>query len=157
MTEETDIERVRPMAVLDEMAPFLVPVGSAFKEMSRRFERETGAAAPKWLVLTLLSQSDGISQGEASREFDLDPSRLTRLGGALEKEGLIDRERDPKDNRVVRMYLTAKGREKLEEIPAFSEGFRRRVGSVLNRDEQRELRRMLGLLADAMRVSEVGT
>jgi DNA-binding MarR family transcriptional regulator len=87
---------------------------------------------------------------------DLDPSRLTRLGGALEKEGLVRRERDPKDNRVMRMYLTAKGREKLKEIPAFSEGFRRRVDSVLNREEQRDLRSMLILLADAMRESEEG-
>ena len=49
------------------------------------------------------------------------------------------------------MYLTAKGREKLEETPTFSKGFRRRLDSVLGQEEQRELRRMLGLLAEAMK------
>ena len=69
----------------------------------------------------------------------------------MESDGLIRRERDPEDNRVVRMYLTDEGRTKLREMPRLKEEFRRRIGGALSEEEVAELRRMLGVLAEAMR------
>ena len=106
---------------------------------------------PKWLALAILAREDGLSQGEASRRCRLDPSRVTRLSQALEEEGLIRRERDAEDNRVVRMYLTEEGRRKEGELPRLRERFRQRINSVLSDEEVDELRRMLGLLAESMK------
>jgi DNA-binding MarR family transcriptional regulator len=64
---------------------------------------------------------------------------------------LIRRERDPEDNRVVRMYLTDAGRRELRELPRLKRQFRRRIGGVLSEGEVGELRRMLDLLAAAMK------
>lgn len=144
-------ERDRLEEVLEEVNPLMAPLGKAFRRMAGVFERETGTGAPRWLALAVLARRDGISQGEVSQAFELDPSRVTRVGQALEGEGLIRRERDPEDNRVVRMYLTDEGREKLREMPRLKEEFRRRIGGVLSDDEVGELRRMLGLLAGAMK------
>ena len=52
---------------------------------------------------------------------------------------------------MVRMYLTEDGREVLLKLPDINEELRRRVHSVLDEDEVEELRRMLGLLAEAMK------
>ena len=111
----------------------------------------TAVSAPKWFVLVVLRKRDGISQGEVSQLFEVDPSRVTRIAQALESDGLVRRERDPDDNRVVRMYLTEEGRRRLRRLPALNRGLEERIRSVFSEDEHEELRRMLGLLAEAMK------
>jgi DNA-binding MarR family transcriptional regulator len=81
----------------------------------------------------------------------MDPSKVTRTAQALENDGLIRRERDPADNRVMRMYLTDEGKEQLRRLPEINDQINRRVHSVLSEEEFEELRRMLGLLAEAMK------
>jgi MarR family transcriptional regulator, organic hydroperoxide resistance regulator len=129
--------------------PLLASLGFAFWKMKGAFERETGVSAGTWFTLALLIREDGMSQGELSQRFDIDPSRVTRLAKRLEKEGLLRKERDRGDKRVVRMYLTDKGRGLFEDLSDRRERFDRRVGAVLSSEELWELRRMLGRLAEA--------
>ena len=123
----------------------------AFKRMISTIERESGVGGMKWFLLTVLSGRDGLSQGEFVAEFEMDASRVTRTAQSLESDGFIRRERDAGDNRVMRMYLTEAGRERLEKLPEINAELRRRVGSVLTEEEFGELRRMLALLAGAMK------
>ena len=51
----------------------------------------------------------------------------------------------------MRMYLTEKGRETLRHLPGLSEELERRIRGVISDDELEELRRMLILLAGAMK------
>jgi MarR family transcriptional regulator, organic hydroperoxide resistance regulator len=129
----------------------LVPVGLAFRSMLRAFDRDTGVSAPRWFILSMLAEEDGLSQGEVCRRFDLDPSRVTRLAQGLANDRLIRRERDPEDNRVVRMYLTDEGHELVSGFPERLVAFERRVRRAMSDDELRELRRLLGSLTDAMK------
>lgn len=153
MVEEVKRDRLVEAAEdLDPgLAPVLVPLGLAFKRMVRIVERETGVSARQWFALSMLGEEEGISQGEMCQRFGLDPSRLTRVAQALEREGMIRRERDPEDNRVVRMYLTGAGREKLRHLPGLGEELGRRIHGALSDEELKELRRMLTLLARAMK------
>lgn len=123
----------------------------AFKRMISTIERESGIGGMKWFLLTVLNGRDGLSQGAFVAEFEMDASRVTRTAQSLESDGFIRRERDEQDNRVVRMYLTDVGREQLEKLPEINGELRRRVHSVLTEDEFGELRRMLALLAGAMK------
>ena len=136
---------------VEEVNPVLAPLALAFKRMVAAIERETGVSGLRWFILTRLAREDGQSQGEIGRYYEMDPSRVTRTAQAMENEGLIRRERDPEDNRVVRMYLTGEGRRLLEKRPALNEYLRSRVHAVLSEEELRELRRMLGALAEAMK------
>ena len=127
----------------------LAPLGFAFWRMKGAFEREMGVSAGTWFTLALLAREDGMSQGELSQRFDVDPSRVTRLAKRLERGGLLRRERDRRDNRVLRMYLTGKGRGLIESLSNRRESFDHRVSSVLSPEELKELRRMLGVLAES--------
>jgi DNA-binding MarR family transcriptional regulator len=142
---------LRREEVVRESIPVLAPLGVAFKRMMAMVERETGLSAPKWFVLVVLSKRDGTSQGEVSQLFEVDPSRVTRIGQALESDGLVRRDRDPEDNRVVRMYLTDEGRRRLRRLPALNRRIEERIRSVFSEEEHEELKRMLGLLAEAMK------
>ena len=137
--------------VLQGVHPVLPSLALAFKRLVTTIERESGVGGMKWFLLTVLGRRDGLSQGEFTQEYEMDPSRVTRTAQSLEADGLIRRERDPEDNRVMRMYLTEKGSGVLDRLPEINEQLRRRVHSVLSEEEFEELRRMLGLLAEAMK------
>ena len=137
--------------VLQGVHPVLPSLALAFKRLVTTIERESGVGGMKWFLLTVLGRRDGLSQGEFTQEYEMDPSRVTRTAQSLESDGLIRRERDPEDNRVMRMYLTEKGSGVLDRLPEINEQLRRRVHSVLSEEEFEELRRMLGLLAEAMK------
>ena len=131
--------------------PIMAPLGLAFKRTIQTVERETGIAGMKWILLKMLDRSDGISQGEVCQEYEVDPSRVTRTAQAMEREGLILRERDPEDNRVVLLYLTDEGRELLAKAPQVDEELYRRVRAVMSEEEFEELRRLLVLMAGTMK------
>ncbi|HEY6582983.1 MAG TPA: MarR family transcriptional regulator [Rubrobacter sp.] len=145
------VEGQKKAEVLRGVHPVLPSLALAFKRMVATIERESGVGGMKWFLLTVLGRGDGLSQGEFTQEYEMDPSRVTRTAQSLEADGLIRRERDPEDNRVMRMYLTEGGSEVLDRLPEINDQLRRRVHSVLSEEEFEELRRMLGLLAEAMK------
>src|SRR5215208_6555792 len=145
------VEGQRRVEVLQGVHPVLPSLALAFKRMVATIERESGVGGTLRIMLTVLGRRDGLSQGEFTQEYEMDPSRVTRTAQSLEGDGLIRRERDVEDNRVMRMYLTEEGRGVLRGVPEINEQLRRRVHSVLSEEEFEELRRMLGLLAEAMK------
>jgi MarR family transcriptional regulator, organic hydroperoxide resistance regulator len=130
----------------------LMPLlGLAFWRMKHAFEREVGLSTATWFLLSTLIEEDGISQGEVSHRFEVDPSRITRLAQRLEKEGLLRRKRDPEDNRVVRMHATEEGRRLVESRQERREGFEEGIRRELGQEELAEFRRVLGVVARLMK------
>jgi len=62
-------------------------------------------------ALLILFLHDGLTMGELSAEIYLAESAATRLVDRLVKMNLVKRMGDDKDRRVVRVYLTAYGRQ----------------------------------------------
>ncbi len=145
------VEGHKKVEVSTGVHPVLPSLALAFKRLVATIERESGVGGMKWFLLTVLGRRNGLSQGEFTQEYEMDPSRVTRTAQSLEGDGLIRRERDEEDNRVMRMYLTEDGLEALEKLPEINAQLRRRVHSVLSEEEFDELRRMLRLLAEAMK------
>src|ERR671920_2494589 len=116
-------------------------LGLAFWRMKHAFEREVGLSAATWFLLSMLIEEDGISQGEVSHRFEVDPSRITRLAQRLQDEGLLRRKRDPEDNRVVRLYITEEGRLLIEDCQERRERFESRFRREFSSEELAELRR----------------
>jgi len=131
--------------------PLMPLLGLAFWRMKRAFEREVGLSAATWFLLTMLINEDGISQGEVSHRFEVDPSRITRLAQRLEGEGLLRRERDPEDNRMVRLHATEEGRLLIESRQRRHEGFEDRARRGFSPEELAEFRRALGVVARLMK------
>lgn len=70
---------------------------------------EIGLTYPQYLVMTVLWAEDGQTVGAIGRQVLLDSSTLTPLLKRLETQGLVARSRDAKDERQVRITLTAAG------------------------------------------------
>jgi DNA-binding MarR family transcriptional regulator len=130
----------------------LMPLlGLAFWRTKHAFEREVGLSAATWFLLSMVIEADGISQGEVSHRFEVDPSRITRLAQRLEGEGLLSRKRDPEDNRVVRLYASEEGRSLIEDFRERREGFEDRFRREFSPEELAQLRRTLGAVSRLMK------
>jgi DNA-binding MarR family transcriptional regulator len=151
LEERSSEETARRSAEVQDISDSLLPsLGLAFWRMKHAFEREVGLSAATWFLLSMLIEEDGISQGEVSHRFEVDPSRITRLAQRLQDEGLLRRERDPEDNRVVRLYASEEGRLLIESSQERRERFESRFQREFTSEELAEFRRALGVVARLM-------
>ncbi|MCZ8534863.1 MarR family winged helix-turn-helix transcriptional regulator [Psychrobacillus psychrodurans] len=65
-------------------------------------------------LLARLWAGDGITQMQLCDHLKCEPPTVTNMVKSLEQNGFIMRKRDARDGRVMRIYLTDKGKE-LEE------------------------------------------
>ena len=81
---------------------------------------QLGLTYPQYLVMLVLWEQDGILVKDIGARLFLDSGTLTPLLKRLENNGLVTRNRDPQDERQVRIMLSADGRAlriKAQEIP----------------------------------------
>lgn len=74
---------------------------------------------PQYLVLLVLWEEDGARVSRISERLHLDSATLTPLLKRLESRGVLERRRSTVDERVVEIFLTAKGkrlRQKAETV-----------------------------------------
>ena len=90
---------------------------SAAIHLLRRLRREDarwGLSAPRLSALSVLVfGSRALTLGELAAREQVKPPTMTRLVSALEAQGLVTRDTDPDDGRVIRVRATAKGRSLL--------------------------------------------
>lgn len=90
----------------------------------RRQDPSSGISAPQLSALSVIVYGGPLTLGELATAEQVRPPTITRLVSTLEGEGLVVRERDPDDRRVVRVRATSRGAQVLKE------GRQRRVASL---------------------------
>ena len=63
-----------------------------------------------------LHQNSGMSQRELAKKMKLTPPTITSGIKKMEKQGLIERRSDEQDQRIMRLYLTEKAENCLEQV-----------------------------------------
>jgi DNA-binding MarR family transcriptional regulator len=75
---------------------------------------------------------------------------LTGLVDRAERDGVVQRRADPRDRRLSRVFLTAKGQRLITQILPLHADHVGELLAPLDSSERRELRRLLGKLRDAL-------
>ncbi len=88
----------------------LMHVGKLLDDQVRTAMADIGIHRGQSHALQLLRQRDGVSQTALTRRMNVAPPTVTGILKRLEAEGLVSRQRQSDDQRVVRVYLTDKGR-----------------------------------------------
>jgi len=85
---------------------------------TRLTERNTlGDITPsQFAVLESLYHLGSMTQGEVSTKVLKSGSNMTTVIDNLERDGLVRRERDAKDRRVIHIHLTEAGTSKLDAV-----------------------------------------
>jgi MarR family 2-MHQ and catechol resistance regulon transcriptional repressor len=93
----------------------------------------------QFAVLEALHHLGPLTQGEISTKVLKSGSNMTTVIDNLERDGLVRRERDAKDRRVIHVHLTEEGQAKIETVlPRHVEALVEEL-SVLSPKEQETL------------------
>ncbi|MBI2360039.1 MAG: MarR family transcriptional regulator [Deltaproteobacteria bacterium] len=105
---------------------------------------------PQFYVLATIGYAGGLPFSEIGEKMMVTVSNLTGIVDRLEEKGLVVRDRDVRDRRVVRVRLTEKGTKLYRTTIPFFEKSIAEFFSPLSKAQQKEL---AALLRKLIRVS----
>lgn len=119
-------------------------VGRAYKPLLDAI----GITYPQYLVLHALWEQDARTIGAIAERLALESSTVTPLVKRLEAAGHVTRQRNPDDERQVRVLLTDSGRALRERCGCLAEEMVARSG--LSLDQLASLNRQVAALRSAL-------
>ncbi len=94
-------------------------------------------------ALAILAEAGSMSQHELGAALEKDRTTMVAIVDELEREGLVDRRRNPEDRRAYALQVTDAGRAWLPRARAVLGAAEDRLLAALDRDEREALREML--------------
>jgi DNA-binding MarR family transcriptional regulator len=86
-----------------------------------------GTTRAQWIVLFRLRDQEGLSQVDLADVLELQPISLVRLLDRLVEHGLVERQHDPRDRRANRLFLTAAGRQLVDDLDSLRDSIAENV------------------------------
>lgn len=126
-------------------------VTRAARELSRAFEEAlvtAGGSTPTWLVLLALSNGPHATQRELAEAVGVRQPTLVHHLDAMERAGLVTRDREPSNRRVQQVRLTEAGERLFLRLRRAASSFDGRLRAGLDDDDDVQLRRLLGQLVE---------
>ena len=100
----------KPLALDDHLCFSLYSANMAVNRIYKPVLDRLGLTYPQYLVLSALAEEDGLTVSAIADRLALESSTVTPLVKRLEAAKLVNRNRNPKDERQVNVRLTDKGR-----------------------------------------------
>jgi MarR family transcriptional regulator for hemolysin len=102
------------------------------------------------LVLELLWEQDGLAPGEIAQRLGVSTPTIVKMASRMQAAGLLSRRRDERDARLVRLWLTDRGRSLREPILAERRALAERATGALTDDERRCLESALAKMVASL-------
>lgn len=98
--------------VIQESPGYLVNTAARLfaKALHVRITRH-GVPIGQWPFLLFLWEEDGLTQKELSRRIQIDDATTVRTIDRMERDGWLQRMRNPHDRREIQIFLTKAGRD----------------------------------------------
>lgn len=99
-------------------------------------------------VLFMLNERNGLSQKEMADNMKIKPATLTVMLKRMEGSQLVERRQDPVDQRVSRVFITEKGRERARKLQGIFDKMEDECFQNITPEELAFLRRMFMQMRD---------
>jgi DNA-binding MarR family transcriptional regulator len=147
----------RPTAVADRRTPtggltsddeLASRLRVAVVRLNRKLRQQAlaGLSPAQASALGTVNRLANPTLGELAAAEQVQPPTVTRLVASLEGAGLVARETDEGDRRVVRVRITAEGRRNLQRIRSLKNAYLNRRLAALDPAEQQLAESMTNLL-----------
>jgi len=126
-------------------------VTRAARDLSRAFEEtlvSAGGSTPTWLVLLALSNGPHATQRELAEAVGVRQPTLVHHLDAMERSGLVTRDRGAGNRRVQLVGLTDAGDRLFLRLRRAASSFDGRLRAGLGEDDVADLRRLLEHLVE---------
>jgi len=112
--------------------------------IGRLVDADEGMHPGQFFCLRVVGGHDGISQRELADELHVAAPSVSRMLQGMERAGLVERRDDERDQRVMRVYVTERGRELEKKFRGVVAGYVKDTIGRLSEADRRELIRLLG-------------
>src|SRR5919199_498948 len=139
----------RPLAQWDAiLAPYNIGyrIKLLSQVLSRTFQERLepfGLTLCHWVVLCCLWEEDGLPTSTISERVQQVGGTLTGVLDRMEERGLVRRERDHRDRRIWRIWLTELGQQLQEELPPIAQDIREQAMQGISKAEQERLSQLV--------------
>ena len=130
-------------------------VAFIIKKRGRDILSDFEITTPQFLALVVLKDKPGITMGELRERLFLACSTATDLIDRMEKNGYLERNRDPEDRRVIRLSITGKGKDIISQVINARRRYVESILAQLTQEEIDQLERSLEKLDALMVAGEV--
>jgi DNA-binding MarR family transcriptional regulator len=136
---------------LDRFLPYLVnKLGARLSnELAAVYQARFGITIPEWRVIAHLAAHKNVSVREIFARVAMDKSKVSRAAARLEALGLVEKQVNGADRRLVALQLTAKGRALFGQIEPLALDYERAALGCLSAAEAELLRGLVGRLLAA--------
>lgn len=101
-------------------------------------------------ALLILQRRGQVTMSELAADMNAPLSTATGIGARLARKGLVERQRDAADRRVIVVQLTPEGAEVAGRVRAYINGLFGRITAVLTPDEVQQLMTLIPKLLTAL-------
>ncbi|MCA0969888.1 MarR family transcriptional regulator [Halobacillus litoralis] len=121
-------------------------IAGIIKQRGRVILNHYPITAPQFVALQWLLEKGDMTIGELSNHIHLACSTTTDLVDRMEKNELVERIRDPKDRRVVRIQVLDKGKKIIHEVIEKRQQYLEEVLTDVPEEDVETLNRLLRVL-----------
>lgn len=136
-----------------------ISVGRACQLMQQTLTRALASLdikPPHLDILINLYRFEAISQQELARKLLVGRSNMSMLLPQMEKRGLLERRPDPRDKRILRLFLTAEGRVLTEKAMLIQTDLIERTLSATPLEDCLRMADSMDALIQRMQAAEIG-
>ena len=108
--------KTQDMEIFADIEKDLRYISSIIKQKGREILNQYSITPPQFVALQWLFEGGDMTIGELSNKMYLACSTTTDLVDRMEKTELVERVKDNKDRRVVRIHLLQEGERIIEEV-----------------------------------------
>lgn len=127
------------------------------KKRGREILSDFDITPPQFYALLILVFHGNLTMGELCRRLYLASSTVTDLIDRMEKSGLVSRERDVEDRRVIRIKVLDKGQQLVDVVMEARLKYLSTVLSGIDEDKRKNLVEALQSLHQVMTQETAGT
>jgi MarR family transcriptional regulator, organic hydroperoxide resistance regulator len=125
--------------IMSEFVDLFTRAAKAMRYSAEAAFSRHGVRVGQNLVLDALWGHDGLTPGEIAQRLHVATPTVVKMATRMETAGLLRRRRDARDARLVRLYLTDRGRSLQDAIEREIEGLEERATAGLTAEERRHL------------------
>jgi DNA-binding MarR family transcriptional regulator len=150
---ETKVKSVRLSVKefeLDQFVPYLVSALASRLSvgLAREYESRFGITNAEWRVLAHLAANAKVSVREIHARVSMDKVKVSRAAARLEEAGLVLKQINHRDQRLVELRLSAQGRTLFAKIAPLALAYEEKALAQLTDKERGALRAILHKLAE---------
>ncbi|MDG3440449.1 MarR family winged helix-turn-helix transcriptional regulator [Nitrospirillum amazonense] len=107
--------------------------------LATRYQERFGLSIPEWRVFATLGQEQPLSSNDIVERTAMDKAKVSRAVNRLVAAGLLDRQPHPRDQRLLRLSFSHKGRDLYAQVAPEALAWEGQLLSVLTDAERAQL------------------